>query len=135
MTYRILFYETESGNCPVDDFLKELSVAANRPSSESIKEKETDNEKLINKINAAISTLEEKGPLLGPPKAKKLTGSKDIHELCIKFNRKEYRILWFIQNNEIIFLHGFQKKTQKTRSNHINCAEKRKSDWERRFPK
>lgn len=135
MAYQILFYETESGNCPVEDFLKKLSVTADGPPTESFKEKKTNNEKLINKINAVIASLERKGPLLGPPKAKKITGSKDIRELCIKFRKREYRIFWFIQNNEIILLHGFQKKERKTRRIHIECAEKRKSDWERRFPK
>ena len=117
MEWQIEFYETERGNCPVEDFFKEIK-----------------DEKLKSKLCARITLLSEKGKYLIIPYAQKLKNTNDIWELRLKYKKNQYRILYFIaQNNKIILVHAFIKKTQKTPDQHKRIAEERKRDWERRF--
>jgi len=113
----IEFYETESGHCPVVEFIERLT-----------------DEKLKTKLLARIGFLEEKGIYLSKPHAKKLTNT-DIWELKIKHKRNEYRILYFFSGVKVILVHAFMKKRQKVPKREIELAEKRKRDWERRFKK
>jgi phage-related protein len=43
-------------------------------------------------------------------------------------SRKISRIIFFVYENQIILLHGFIKKTQKTDSSDLRLAKKRKNE-------
>ena len=99
-----MFYESIRGEKPVEIFIKSLD------------------ESTIAKTIHSIDLLEKFGPLLRMPHVKKLTNN--IYELRIK-GKQEVRILFTFNKKEIILLHAFQKKTQKTPQKDIDTALKR----------
>lgn len=61
---------------------------------------------------------------------KKLVNTDDIWEVRVRVGNNIFRLLGFIQGNELIILtNSFQKKTQKTPKKEIKLAEKRKKDY------
>ncbi|WP_319574246.1 type II toxin-antitoxin system RelE/ParE family toxin [uncultured Desulfobacter sp.] len=61
---------------------------------------------------------------------KKLVNTDDIWEVRVRVGNNIFRLLGFIQGNELIILTtSFQKKTQKTPKKEIKLAEKRKKDY------
>ena len=114
--YNLLFYTTERGDSPVDDFLDGLDKKSQA------------------KVAAHLSLLEEQGPNLKRPSADGVRGK--IRELRIHHSSNQYRILYFFQVREqmIVLLHAFSKKTQQLREKDIELAERRMEDWMRRFP-
>jgi len=73
--YSIVFYTTERGNSPVDDFLDGLDKKSRA------------------KVAAYLSLLEEQGPNLKRPYADIVRGK--IRELRIQQSANHYRILFF----------------------------------------
>lgn len=64
---------------------------------------------------------------------KKLVNTEDIWEVRVQFSGDIFRLLGFFEANKLLILtHGFQKKTQKTPTNDIKLAEKRKADYIKR---
>jgi len=64
---------------------------------------------------------------------KKLVNTDDIWEIRIQLDNNIFRLLGFFQDNNLIILtNGFIKKTQKTPSQEIKLAEKRKKDYLKR---
>jgi phage-related protein len=124
----VRFYETGSGNNPVDDFLNDecdfIAILEGRADSRSPLK-----EKLARKIVSRIALLRESGPILKRPYASKLEGTGDLWELIID----HYRILYFISGRDIVLVHAFIKKTNQTPQQAIKVGEQRKKDWERRF--
>jgi len=116
MKYQVELYETERGNCPVEDFLEEI-----------------EDEKLKVKLWALIDLLSEKGEYLTTPHAQKLKNTNDIWELRLRYKKNQYRILYFFTGDKIILLHAFVKKTRKIPDQDKKIAEKRRREWERRF--
>jgi phage-related protein len=128
----VIFYETESGKIPVEEYLNEISDYKNGPVGPSQKTL-SQRKKLAVKIRAVVARLAEEGPTLKLPHAKKLPGTKDLWELRFKHHRNIYRILYFFHRREIILVHAFIKKTMELPKQEIEICERRKMDWERRF--
>jgi phage-related protein len=113
--YNLVFFTTERGDSPVDDFLDELDKKSRA------------------KVAAHMSLLEEQGPNLKRPYADVVRGK--IRELRIHHSSNQYRILYFFHLREqIVLVHAFSKKTQQLREKDIELAERRMEDWMRRFP-
>ena len=61
---------------------------------------------------------------------KKLVNTDDIWEVRIQFGGNIFRLLGFLDSEELLILtSGFAKKTQKTPRQEIVTAEKRKQDY------
>ena len=113
--YNVIFYTTERGDSPVDDFLDGLD------------------KKSLAKVAAHLSLLEEQGPHLKRPYADVVRGK--IRELRIHQSSNQYRILYFFQvRDQVVLTHAFSKKTQQLKEKDIELAERRMEDWLRRFP-
>ena len=110
----IIFYRTESGKCPVEEFLDSLAG------------------KQAKKVTWVLRLIQELDVI---PKQyfKKLTNTDDIWEVRIQFGSNIFRILGFFDESKLIILnHAFAKKSQKTPKNDIKIAEQRKTDYLRR---
>jgi len=101
---RVVFYKTELGNEPVRDWLKEL----------------TQEEKKI--IGEDIKTVQYVWPL-GMPLVRKL--ESNIWEIRSHLKNRIARVLFTIIDDNMILLHGFIKKSQKTLKEDFNLAKKR----------
>jgi phage-related protein len=113
--YRIIFYTSDRGDSPIDDFLDALDLKSRA------------------KVAAHVSLLEECGPNLKRPHADVVR--RKIRELRIRHGSNQYRILYFFQlREEIVLLHGIQKKTRQLKERDIELAERRMHDWMRRYP-
>ena len=105
-----LYYKTKNGNNPVKVFIDNLSFKTQR------------------KFFIKIDWLEEHGPRLPEPHAKKL--ENDLYELRFESEDGAIRIIYFFYiGKKIILLNGFKKKTQKTPRRQIELAEKRMKDY------
>ena len=107
----IIFYKTESGNCPVEKFLDDLAP------------------KQAQKIVWVLNIVEEH--INVPAKYfKKMVNTDDLWEVRVSFGSNIFRFLCFFDGSEIIVLtNAFQKKTQKTPKQAIRVAEKRMKDY------
>jgi len=114
----VVFYETASGKCPVEEFLESL------PPKEA------------QKVTWVLKLIEEL-PSIPKKYFKKLVSTDDIWEARIVFGNNIFRILGFFDGSKLIVLnHAFQKKTQKTPQQAIKTAEVRKREYfERRYQK
>ena len=111
---KIIFYRTDSGKCPVEEFLDSLSS------------------KEAQKVTWVLKLIEEL-PRVPSHYFKKLVNTEDIWEVRVIFGKKIFRILSFWDGPKLIILaHAFQKKTEKTPKQAIQIAEARKSDYLRR---
>ena len=110
MNNKIIFYETLSGSCPVDEFLESLPI---RHHAKAIRN---------------LQLLEEFGQDLGGGYISKVRGK--LWELRIRFAKDISRIFYFIpMGNTFVILHGFIKKTQKTPISEIDISLKRIRDY------
>lgn len=101
---RVVFYRTETGNEPVREWLRALSRE----------------EKKI--IGEDIKTVQFGWPL-GMPLVRKLdTG---LWEVRSTLHDRIARVLFTVQNNLIILLHSFIKKSQKTSKQDLQLAKTR----------
>lgn len=114
----IIFYRTEDGKCPVQDFLDSLSG------------------KVAQKV-AWVLRLVEDLDIVPANYLKKLVNSQEIWECRIQLGSNIYRIFCFFEGKSIIVLtHGIVKKTQKTPPHEIEKAETyRKAYLQRRLKK
>lgn len=114
--FEIVFYETESGECPVDSFLLSLDA------------------KMKAKVLRTIDLLESNGSNLREPYSKPL--GDGIFELRIKQGTDITRVLYFfLVGKKAVLTHGFVKKVQKTPKSQIDTAKKYRADYERRMGK
>lgn len=114
MNFEVQFYETEDGQCPVEEFLLGLNV------------------KMRAKMLGFMQILEEKGVELREPYTKPLDDG--ILELRCSFAGNITRVMFFFYiGGKIILTNGFVKKTQKTPPAEIETAKKRRDDYIRRF--
>ena len=107
----MLFYRTESDECPVEDFLDTL------------------NSKQAQKVAWVMQVVEE---LEKVPTTylKKLVNTDDIWEIRAQMGSNIFRFLGFFNHeNFIVLTNGFQKKTQKTPKSEILLSEQRKQDY------
>ena len=113
--WNIIFYEKENGTAPVQEFLDALPT------------------KHLAKALRDIDVLEEFGPALREPHAKHISGK--LWELRVKSASDISRIFYFVHiGKDIILLHGFVKKSDKTPKREIETASKYFDDYIRRHP-
>lgn len=107
-TLDVRFYQASSGNEPVRDWLKEdLLLDARRA------------------IGADIKTVQEGWPL-GMPLVRKLeTG---LWEVRSTIPSGIARVLFTVQGGDMVLLHGFVKKTDKTPKSDLDLARKRRNE-------
>ncbi len=107
----IIFYKTDSGKCPVEEFLDSL------------------NSKEAQKVTWVLRLVEEL-PKVPSQYFKKLANTDDIWEIRVILGGNIIRILGFWDAPHIVVLtHAFHKKTQKTPLQAIKVAEARKKDY------
>ena len=110
----IKFYRTESGNCPVEDFLNDLP------------------EKQSKKIAWTLRVVRDL-ELVPTQYLKKLKSTDDIWEVRATIGNNTFRLLGFFDGPKLIVLtSGFAKKTNKVPKQEIETAEERKRDYYRR---
>jgi len=106
----IIFYETDFGEKPVEEFLAALDAAVRA------------------KIVRTLELLRTQQ--IVPAKFwKKLSGS-DLWEVRVEYAGNIYRVLAaFAKNNRVILLHAFQKKSQKTPRQDMQIALQRQKRY------
>jgi phage-related protein len=111
MIRQIDFYKSASNTCPVEEFLDSLSF------------------KQAQKVTWVMKLIEELEKI--PEQYfKKLVHTDNVWEIRTQLGSNIFRILGFFpEAGKFIATNGFQKKTQKTPSNEIKLAEKRKSEY------
>ncbi|MBF0483330.1 MAG: type II toxin-antitoxin system RelE/ParE family toxin [Candidatus Omnitrophica bacterium] len=107
---KVVFYMTSTGSEPVRDWLHLLQK----------------NEK--KQIGEDIKTVQFGWPL-GMPIVEKL--DRDLWEVRTKLRDKISRVLFTIQGEQIILLHGFIKKSQKISIEDLELAQRRLNDIKR----
>ena len=106
----ITFYETASGRSPVTDFIDEQPVR-----DQAV-------------IVASLEGVEEHGFGAKAVQFRQLEGK--LWEIKIKAPSGGYRFLYFTLNKEnLVILHAFKKKTQKTPTKEIKTALRRLKEW------
>ena len=103
----VKFFKTESGSEPVRDwFLADLTIE----------------ERKI--VGRDIKVIQMSWPI-GMPLVKSM--GSGLWEVRSNLENKLARVLFTFHNNEIILLHGFIKKSQKTLKKDLELAKQRKS--------
>ena len=111
--WSIVFYTTEQGDSPVKEFLESLDL------------------KTQVRFDWAMKLLREQNTRAHEPLVKHIEGK--LWELRRASNGNIYRVMYFFFNGRrIVFVHGFQKKTQKTPRREIETAEKRMGEFIKR---
>lgn len=112
----IIYYTTSKRENPVSDFLDSLS------------------QKQQAKVLRIIQTIKKYGVLSVLPHLKKLIGTP-LWEIRI-LGKDNIRVIYLVENeNLIVLLHGFIKKTQKTSQKDLSIAINRYSVWNKRTVK
>ena len=107
----IAFYRTESGECPIEEFLDSLA------SQQALK------------VSWVLQLIEELD-VVPVQYFKKLVNTDGIWEVRVPSGGNIFRLLGFLERGNVVILtHGFQKKTQKTPKKEIKLAENRKKDY------
>jgi phage-related protein len=100
----VVFYATENGNEPVREWLRELQKNDKKSIGEDIK------------------TVQFGWPI-GMPVVRKLDSS--LWEIRTILEQGIARVVFTVFQNEIVLLHGFIKKSQKTPKEDLDLAKKR----------
>ena len=103
----VKFFSTDSGNEPVREWLKGLPDEERR------------------RIGEDIKTVQYGWPL-GMPLVKPMGGG--LFEIRTDLDNKIARVLICFNDNQILLLHGFIKKTQKTPDSDLKIAKARKKE-------
>ncbi|BDT68565.1 hypothetical protein os1_27500 [Comamonadaceae bacterium OS-1] len=101
---RVFFYQSESGNEPVRDWLKDLPIQDRKT------------------MGADIKTVQFGWPL-GMPLVRKM--GKDLWEVRIHLETRIARVLFTVQGDAMVLLHGFIKKSQGTPADELAVAKTR----------
>ena len=108
--FSVEFYETASGESPVDDFINAQNV------------------KMQAKIFRTIELLKERGNELRLPHSEHL--SDGIFQLRAQVGNDITRVLYFfIVEKKIVVTNGFVKKTQETPPAELEKAKKYRTDY------
>jgi phage-related protein len=103
----LIFYESDFGDKPVEQFLRSLDPPARA--------------KVVRSLEILRSS-----PIVSSKFWKKLTGH-DLWEARAEYGGNIYRVLCTTaKGNRVILLHGFQKKTQKTPGQDLEIAQQRR---------
>jgi len=107
----IVFYKTNSGDSPIEEFLDKLD---NKQAQKVVWVM-----KIVEELDKVPTTY-----------FKKLTNTNNIWEIRVKQSSNIFRLLGFKDKGKLVILtNGFTKKTQKTPKSEINLAEKRKNEY------
>ena len=107
----ILFYKTQSGASPTEDFIDDL------------------NARQAQKVTWVLRLIEELDRI---PKQyfKKLSGTDNIWEVRVKDGKEIFRLLGFWKDSRfVVLVHAFKKKSQQIKKNDIKLAERRKKEY------
>jgi phage-related protein len=104
-----VFYRSVSGNEPAREWLQSL----------------TKPEKF--RVGVDIWKVQSEWPI-GMPHVRPL--GNGLHEVRSSLPRGIARVLFIVDGDDLVLLHGFIKKTQKTPSEALAQAEKRRRDYE-----
>ena len=103
----MVFYRTQAGNEPVREWLKSLKREDRKT------------------IGADIKTAQFGWPL-GMPLIRKV--EPGLWEVRSNISQGIARVLFTVEDNTMVLLHGFIKKSQKTPSSELNTARRRLAD-------
>ena len=110
MGHKIVFYKTEIGKCPVENFLDSL------PAKDA--QKVVWVLRLIQEIDRIPSLY-----------LKKLAGTEEIWECRVRIGSNTYRIFGFFEDSgKLVLTHGYAKKSTKTDPKQIKKAESYRRD-------
>jgi phage-related protein len=101
---KVFFYRTDRGNEPVREWLKGLSAPDKRIIGEDIK-------------------IVQYGWPIGMPVVRKV--SRDLWEVRTRLNSRVARVLFTLDENNIVLLHGYIKKTNAIPKDDLELAVKR----------
>ncbi len=102
----LVFYETDSGNCPVERYIRSCDAASRAL--------------LLEKLKAFC----EEFPEIQTVSIKHMRGK--IWEMRVRDVRgQEHRFLYSIVSQDLVVLHAFTKKTRKTPPGDLALAERR----------
>ena len=117
MVREVVFYKTDTGRSPVEEFLDSLS------SKQALKA-------------AWVINLVEDMAIVPTQYFQKMPNTEDVWEIRVRVGASIFRFLGFFDGRTLVVLsHAFQKKTQKTPRQAIRLAEERKRDYFRRKKK
>ena len=105
----VVFFETAAGVAPVRDWLRQLTKDDRRTIGEDIK------------------TVEFGWPI-GMPVCRPL--KKGLYEVRASLVNRIARVLFIIDDGEMVLLHGFIKKSRATPDSDLELARQRQRDWE-----
>jgi phage-related protein len=115
MEFTVEFYETETGRCPVREFLDELRAsdtgdfAAVLAGLTRLRNRQYHREPLSKAVGGGLFELRHVGKL-------------------------NTRVLWFFaQGRRIVAVHGIRNKGQAIPARDLETARERMHDWQRRF--
>ncbi|NKB72498.1 MAG: type II toxin-antitoxin system RelE/ParE family toxin [Candidatus Latescibacteria bacterium] len=106
---QVKFFRTTTGHEPVREWLRSLSRTDKKAIGEHIK------------------TVQYGWPL-GMPVVRKL--ARGLWEIRVPLNRRIARIIFTLENNIILLLHGFIKKSQKIPTADLTTAKRRLAQLE-----
>ena len=110
MNWHMIFYQSTSGKCPVEEFVQDLPV-------EDAKE-----------VVASIAALRELGNTARRPLADYLEDG--IYELRARRFKKQFRVLYtFAGRHTILLLAGFVKKTKSVPARKLKKAKALRKDY------
>lgn len=101
---QVYFFKTEQGKQPVRDWLKELPREDRKTIGDDLK-------------------TAQFGWPLGMPLIRKL--DTDLWEIRSRLNNRIARVIFTVENDKMVLLHGFIKKSQKTPPNDLKVAKQR----------
>ena len=114
MDFTVEFYETESGACPMQDFLEDMKVtdpddfAAVIAGLAKLRNRQYHREPLSKALGNGLFEMRHVGKL-------------------------NTRIIWFfMKNRRIVALHGIRNKVQAIPARDLDTARERMHDWRRR---
>ena len=108
--WTVVFYANEQGDEPVREFLNSLDL------------------KTKARFDWSIEQLQMRNVRAREPLVRQLEGR--LWELREESTTNIYRLIYFFfTGRRIIFLHGFQKKTQRTPRREIEVARRRMNDY------
>ncbi|HYU35029.1 MAG TPA: type II toxin-antitoxin system RelE/ParE family toxin [Thermoanaerobaculia bacterium] len=109
----VRFYRTQSGDCPVEEFLDALTG------------------KQAQKVVWVLRLVEQLDPV--PAQYfKKLVDTGDLWEVRAQHGGDTFRLIGFFEGPKFWVVTGFAKKTEKTPRQEIELAEARRQDYLRR---
>jgi phage-related protein len=113
MNWRVIFYRSASGKCPIEEFVEDLPV-------EDAKE-----------VVASIAALRQLGNKARRPLVDYLEDG--IYELRARRFRKQFRVLYtFAGRQTILLLTGFVKKTKSVPVRKVKKAKALRKDYFKR---